>query len=70
MQQYSLAQLQALPTISEAQASDLKVEDHESGLRHWLSRCSVADGEPYDNKVTVEKFENGRWRLLSTYQAR
>lgn len=56
-----------MPTLAVGQADDLKVwEDH---LRVWLSRCGVADGEPYENKVTVEKWVNLRWTEVDTYQA-
>lgn len=38
-------------------------------LEVWLSRCTVADGEPYNNKVTVEKLIGGRWEIADTYKA-
>jgi hypothetical protein len=70
-EQYSLEFLENLPTITTAQSSDLKIDTHESmgRFRYWLSRCTVADGEPYDNKVTIERLLNGRWTVIDTYQA-
>jgi len=68
MKRYSLAELEELPTLSEGQFDNLKVET--STRRVWLSRCGVADGEPYPNKVTVERLINGRWEVETTYQAK
>lgn len=65
--EYTLKQLQGMPTISQAQTSDLKV-DH-GHIRQWLSRCTTADGEPYDHKVTIEHLNRGRWEVVHTYQA-
>lgn len=64
---YTLAELKNLPTLSVGQADNLKVETETE--RIWLSRCTVEDGEPYDNKVTVEKFRDGRWASVEEYQA-
>jgi hypothetical protein len=55
------------PTLCTGQADNLKVET--STTRVWLSRCSVEDGEPYDNKITVERLRNGRWEEVETFQA-
>jgi hypothetical protein len=65
---HTLAQLRALPTLSQGHFDNLKVE--ADGIRVWLSRCTMADGEPYDNKVTVEVIRNGVWTEHRTYQAR
>ena len=67
---FTLAELQAMPTLSVGQADDLKLEGE--GHRVWLSRCGVADGEPYPNKVTVERFSagTGTWTETQHYQAR
>ena len=58
-----------MPTLCVGQAADLKV-DH-GNIRIWLSRCGVADGEPYENKVTVEEYDNnkGKWSDHHNYQA-
>ncbi len=68
MRRYSLRELKALQTLSVGQADDLKVDT--GNTRVWLSRCTVADGEPYDNKVSVEEYRNGRWETAEEYQAR
>lgn len=65
---YSLAELRRLRTKSVSQSGDLKIE--RGGVRVWLERTGVADGEPYDNKVTVEKYALGRWVTVDEYQAR
>jgi hypothetical protein len=64
-----LSELKALPVLCVGQADDLRFED--DGVRVWLSRCGVEDGEPYANKVTVETLRrDGRWEIYTTYQAR
>ena len=62
----SAALLSEMETISTAQADDLKLDT--GNFRYWLSRCTVADGEPYDNKVTIEELIDGRWIKHSHYQ--
>jgi len=64
---YTLAELRALPTLATGQADDLKVETRFR--RIWLSRCTVADGEPYNNKVSVVEYRQGRWVTVEYYQA-
>jgi hypothetical protein len=64
---YSLAELEALPTLAEGQADDLKIETGE--YRVWLARTGVEDGEPFDNKVTIEADFDGTWQTIATYQA-
>ncbi len=54
---YTLAELEALPTLSQGHTDDLKVETENT--RVWLSRMTVEDGEPYNNKVTIEKLKGG-----------
>ncbi len=65
---YSLKHLQSLPTLSTGQAGDLKIETETT--RVWLSRCSIEDGEPYNNKVGIEKLINGCWVTVENYQAK
>lgn len=67
---WNAADLEDMPTLSVGQADDLKAEgeDEDGPYRVWLSRCGVADGEPYPNKVTVERCRNGRWEEDETYR--
>lgn len=65
--QYSLSQLKRKRTISVGQADSLKIDDGKT--RVWLARTGVADGEPYNNKVTIEKLIDGRWEIVDTYPA-
>jgi len=65
---HNLEYLKSLPTLATGQADDLKIE--EEYTRVWLSRCTVADGEPYNNKVTVERLINGQWIESETFQAK
>jgi hypothetical protein len=64
----SLDELEALPVISQGQADDLLIESDTE--RVWLSRCGMEDGEPWNNKVTVERLIAGRWIEVEWYEAR
>ena len=64
---YSKRTLEKLPTLATGQADDLKLDDGQT--RVWLSRCTTLDGEPYDNKVTIERLVNGKWEISETYEA-
>lgn len=68
---YTLAELEALPTLSVSQCDDLKIETDNT--RVWLSRMSIEDGQPYNNQVTVEKITEGkrgaRWEITEQYEA-
>lgn len=63
----TLDELEALPTLSVGQSCNLKID--EGDRRIWLSRCTVADGEPFDNAVTVETLVDGRWVDFERYPA-
>jgi hypothetical protein len=63
-----LADLEAMPTISESQTADLKIETEDE--RVWLERIGVSDGEWCDDKVTVEFLLNGRWCTIVEYEAK
>jgi len=52
---FNKEELEKLPTISQGQADDLKIETDT--LRVWLSRV--------DGSVSVEQLVNGRWELIS-----
>lgn len=67
MQKYSLAELDGMETLHSGQYYDLKYEDEDT--RVWLSRMTADDGEEYDNKVTVEKLQDGKWVTVDEYQA-
>ena len=64
---YTLKELKSLPTLSVGQAEDLKLET--ANIRVWLSRCKKEDGEPRNNKITVEQYLNGRWVTARAYKA-
>jgi hypothetical protein len=65
---YPLNYLKNKHTLCTSQADSLKIDDGD-GYRVWLSRCTVADGEPYNNKVTVEQLVGGYWKTVREYQA-
>lgn len=59
-------ELEDAETISEGYTCDLKVDDE--GVRIWLARTSIEDGEPYRHTVYVEiREEDGRWRDFASY---
>jgi hypothetical protein len=64
-ERYSAKELGRRKTRCVGQADDLKVESGDT--RVWLSRCTKADGEPYNNKVSIEKLINGRWEIVEEY---
>lgn len=64
----SLEELEAMPTLIQGQADDCKIDD--GGERVWLSRCTVEDGEPWDNKVTVEQYNGKAWVEIEYWEAR
>jgi len=70
MKRYTLAELEAMPTISQGHMEDLKIE--VENIKVWLSRMTVEDGMPYNNQVTVENYDtiNGRWETVAEYQAK
>jgi hypothetical protein len=53
----TLRELEKLPTIDPGQFANLKV--NAGGIRIWLSRMTVRDGER--EPIYVEFLENGRW---------
>jgi hypothetical protein len=65
MTRYTAAELRDLPTLSQGQADDLKVQDGK--IRVWLSRMTVEDGMPYDDQITIEQLVNGRWITIEEY---
>jgi len=62
-----------METLTVGQADDLKYED--SVTRIWLSRCTVEDGEPCNNKVTIEELRrvpgkySTQWVEVGWYEA-
>lgn len=62
---YTAAELRRRRTLSVAQADDLKIDTGK--MRVWLARTGVEDGEPYDDKVTIEKLRHGRWEVVEEY---
>jgi hypothetical protein len=65
-------ELEALPVLHQGQADDCHID--EDGVRYWLSRCTVEDGEPCDDKVTIEVYRkdvrNGSWVEECVYDGR
>lgn len=67
---YTLAELEALPTIRQGHFDNLKIETFgDPPTRVWLARTGVEDGEPYDNRVTVETLQDGCWIEAKSYPA-
>lgn len=64
--QYSADDLEAMPTLATGQTDDLKIDTGTE--RVWLARTGIADGEPYNNRVTIEALVNGRWVHQRSYR--
>jgi hypothetical protein len=62
---YTAEELADRPTLAQGQADDLKLDDGET--RVWLCRCGIEDGMPYNNAITVERLEDGRWIQVEQY---
>ncbi len=62
---YTAEDLENRETLSVGQTCNLKIDTGQ--YRVWLSRCTVEDGEPYDDAVTVEELTNGRWVEIDRY---
>lgn len=64
-EEFTLAQvLRTQPDLSVGQACTLKVEYvlHDTdAYRIWLSRCGLADGEPFEETVYLEEYTDDRW---------
>jgi len=62
-EQFTVAELDAMSTISSGHMHDLKHDDGQ--LRYWLSRMSVEDGEVA--AIYVEELQDGRWVDVHQY---
>lgn len=65
---YWLYEFEKLPTIMESHSMNLKIET--KSVRVWLSRCTIADGEPYNNRVQIDRLVDGVWKKDYSYQAK
>ena len=66
--EYTLKQMERMPTIGQGHTDDLKVETDDT--RIWLSRMTIEDGMPYNNEVTIEKLQDGKWLAVRSYEAK
>jgi hypothetical protein len=71
--QLTIQELQALPTLSSGQDSDLKYESER--YRVWCSRMSIHDydgnNKAYsDERIQIEELIDGRWEMLDRYGKR
>lgn len=64
---FTFQAINRLPTIRQGQTDDLKFES--ATQRVWLSRLTTEDGQPYDNQVTVERFNGESWETVEQYEA-
>lgn len=65
-QRYTASELDDMETIHSGQYDNLKIDT--GAKRVWLSRLTVADGQPYDNQITVERLVDGRWVTAEEYE--
>lgn len=65
---YTLKQLESKPTLEQGHFDDLKAR--KDNVKVWLSRMTIADGMPYNNQVTIERYTGDRWETIDQYEAR
>jgi hypothetical protein len=65
--EYTLDELDSMPTLAVGQADDLKLDDGNE--RVWLSRMNTEDGMPYNHQVTLERLIDGCWTTAETWAA-
>ena len=65
MATYTADEIRDLPTLSQGQADNLKIDTGTE--RVWLSRVGIEDGMPYDNQITIERLIDGRWITVEEY---
>lgn len=41
--------------------------DDDGGVRFWLHRTGIADGEAFENTISIEVLRDGRWEPEDTY---
>jgi hypothetical protein len=58
-------ELRRYPVLSTGQVDDLHME--LDGLRFWVSRCTMEDGEPCDDKVSIERLTPSGWITHDVY---
>ncbi len=58
-------ELAKMPTLCCGHTDNLKLDT--GAYRFWLSRMGVSDGAEYDDVVTVETLEDGRWIEIDSY---
>lgn len=69
VQQWSLKELNKLPTIEKGHTDDLKIVSENGKERVWLSRMTIEDGQPYNNQVTIEVYLRNKWIIKEQYEA-
>lgn len=62
---YDAETLDGMDPIHEGQADTCYVDDGEE--RVWLSRTGVADGEPFENTVSIERYLQRAWVTVCKY---
>jgi hypothetical protein len=60
-------ELNSEEVLHEGQADNCHVQDSGGKRRLWLSRTGVADGEPFENTVSIEVLIEGKWVTVAKY---
>ena len=63
---YSASDFDEMPVLCCGQTCNLFIDDGD--VRVWLSRCTVDDGEPFNDKITIEVRTDGCWEEVEAYQ--
>jgi hypothetical protein len=62
---FEASDLRQKTTKAQGQTDDLKLDTGKT--RYWVARTTVDDGEPYNNRVTIERLEDDKWVTVDTY---
>lgn len=80
MKQFTLAEVRKMRVLHQSHFDNLIYANFDidspfrdgGEIRVWLSRCTIEDGMPYNNQITVEEFDAnaGRWNTIDVYEAK
>ena len=76
MKRFSLSKVKRLPVLHQGHFDNLiwvNFNTHSpfrnvGDTKVWVSRCTVADGMPYNNQVTVEMWDGNKWEIVDQYE--
>lgn len=66
----TLKEVEAMPVIRQGQYDNLLYD--AEGTKVWHSRLTIEDGMPYNNMITIEKYDGNtfKWVTIKEYEAK